>query len=227
MSAQSPARTRFGLAVLAVFVVAATGNLVAIPTHLSWLALSTTCLLASSLAVWVIARRGPALVAVALFLSAVGDILLNRGSMFIAGMAFFALAHVAYVSHFLRSGALRRLRWYLVAGYAMVWAALVVALWPGLGDLRVPVTVYSLLLTATAVTSSGLTVTTAVGGGLFFVSDALIAFGLADLPRPPMPGMWVMTTYIAAQFLLAWGGGGRLPGHTHAPRTDQGLMAVK
>jgi uncharacterized membrane protein YhhN len=200
-------RTRSSLAtpVFAVFLIAAIGNLIAIPTHMSWLALSTTCLLATSLAVWVIARRGPALVAAALFLSAVGDILLYQGSMFIPGMAFFALAHVAYVSHFVRSGALRRLRWYVVASYAVVWTALVVALWSGLDNLRVPVIIYSLLLTATAVTSSGLGVRTGLGGGLFFVSDALIAFGLADLPRPPMPGMWVMATYILAQYLLASG----------------------
>jgi uncharacterized membrane protein YhhN len=83
---------------------------------------------------------------------------------------------------------------------------LIVLLWPGLPtDLRVPVAAYSLLLTATAVTSASLAVWLGVGGGLFFFSDVLIAFELADRPLPPMPGLWIMTTYIVGQFLLARG----------------------
>ena len=139
--------------------------------------------------------------------SALGDIALEFDGLFIVGMGFFAAAHVCYVTFFLRSGAaacLRR-RWYIAVGYAVVWAALVALLWSGLGELQIPVAAYSLLLTGTAALSAGLGWRTGVGGALFFVSDGLIALRLADLPQPPMPSMWIMSTYIAAQYLLASG----------------------
>ena len=64
---------------------------------------------------------------------------------------------------------------------------------------------YSLLLTGTALTAAGCSLRTGVGGLLFFISDGLIALRLADLPQPPMAGLWIMSTYIAALFLLAAG----------------------
>ncbi|CAM5620019.1 hypothetical protein SMICM304S_03618 [Streptomyces microflavus] len=45
----------------------------------------------------------------------------------------------------------------------------------------------------------------AAGGALFLLSDALIATGIAESARLPVPDFWVMSTYIAAQFLLALG----------------------
>lgn len=117
------------------------------------------------------------------------------------------VSHLCYVTDILRSGAaagLRR-RWYIPVGYAVVWAGLVTAMWSGLGALQVPVAAYSLLLTGTAVTAAGLGWLTGLGGALFFISDGLIAGRLADLPQPPMPSLWIMSTYIAAQYLLASG----------------------
>ncbi|MGW2363884.1 lysoplasmalogenase, partial [Streptomyces phaeofaciens] len=35
--------------------------------------------------------------------------------------------------------------------------------------------------------------------------DTLIATGVADWPQPPRPEVWIMLTYIAAQFLLVRG----------------------
>jgi hypothetical protein len=40
---------------------------------------------------------------------------------------------------------------------------------------------------------------------LFLLSDGLIAAGLADWPRPPVPQFWIMATYVAAQYLLTTG----------------------
>jgi uncharacterized membrane protein YhhN len=193
---------------LGVFILVSAARLVAIPIDVPFdLAHWSTFALMPSLAAWVLARRGPVLVAVALLCSAAGDILLGVAGQFIAGMGCFAVAHILYVTHFVRSGALGRLgrQWYIVAGYAVVWAVLVVWLWPGLGDLRVPVAAYSLLLASTAITSAGLGAWTGLGGGLFFASDALIGLEKAGLPQPPLPSMWVMTTYIGAQVLLASG----------------------
>ena len=79
-------------------------------------------------------------------------------------------------------------------------------LWPGLpAELRVPVTGYSLLLTAMACGSRAARTVAALGGALFLLSDTLIATGIADLAAAPRPDFWIMLTYLAAQYLLARG----------------------
>jgi len=118
--------------------------------------------------------------------------------------------------------ALRR-RWPITALYVATWAALIVLLWPGLGALRIPVALYALLLTGTAATSAGFGLRTGLGGLLFFVSDGLISLRLADLPQPPLADLWIMSTYIAAQYLLA---SGVLRAQRAASPTPQAAPAV-
>jgi uncharacterized membrane protein YhhN len=197
-------------AALIVFALCAVAHLTALAAGLTWLEWGSKALLVPSLAVWVAARGGPRLVVTALAFGAAGDITLQFDQLFIVGMGFFAAGHVCYVTYFLRSGAaagLRR-RWGIPLAYGVIWIGLVVALWPGLGALRIPVAAYSLLLTATAVTSAGFSRRTGLGGLLFFLSDGLIALRLADAPQLPMPSLWIMSTYIVAQYLLASGVGG-------------------
>jgi uncharacterized membrane protein YhhN len=192
-------------AALAAFWVIAATHLVSLAAHVTWLEWTSKFLLIPSLTLWVMLRRGPRLIVAALAFSAAGDITLQFDELFIVGMGSFAAAHVCYVTAFVRrsgGAGLRRRRPVLVA-YGGVWALLVVLLWPGLGALQIPVAAYSLLLTATAATSACLGLRSGLGGALFFISDGLIALRLAELPQPPMPGLWIMSTYIAAQFLLA------------------------
>ncbi|MFC8448076.1 lysoplasmalogenase [Kitasatospora sp. NPDC057223] len=155
------------------------------------------------------APRAPKLLAPALLLSAGGDILLQAGgdTAFLAGMGSFAAAHVCYVTMFVQRGALddRRRTAVVAAAYAVAWAVLVGRLWPGLGDLRIPVAVYSLLLTSTAVTSARLGWRTGLGGALFLLSDTLIATQLADWRELPGHEFWIMATYVVAQYLLMSG----------------------
>ncbi|MFF3668767.1 lysoplasmalogenase [Microtetraspora malaysiensis] len=181
----------------------------------------TKALLMPLLALWVLARRGPGIIVAALLASTAGDIALEIDGMFVPGMGFFAIAHLCYITFFVRkrpgfrtsaasdsvgvggTSGRRPVRWWMpVAAYAVVWAALVAFLWPGLGALQIPVAAYSLVLTATAVTSSWYGPRAGVGGGLFFLSDTLIAFGIADLDFP-YRGFVIMATYIAGQYLLA------------------------
>jgi uncharacterized membrane protein YhhN len=192
-------------AVLVAFWVIAAAHLVSLAAGITWLEWASKSLLMPCLALWVLLRRGPRLIVAALAFSAAGDITLQFDRLFIVGMGFFAAAHVCYVAAFVRRAGragLRR-RWPVLLAYGVVWVALVVLLWPGLGALQVPVAAYSLLLTATAATSFSLGPRAGVGGALFFISDGLIALRLAELPQPPMPGLLIMSTYIAAQFLLA------------------------
>ncbi len=92
------------------------------------------------------------------------------------------------------------------AGYAVVLVVFLVLIWPDLpADLRIPLTGYSLLLTAMAWRAGVFGPYAAVGGAFFLLSDALIATGIAEWPQAPAPDFWVMLTYIAAQALLTLG----------------------
>lgn len=198
-----------------LFFVLGAVHLVAPAVEIPVVEFATKALLMPVLAWWLHGQGGPRLMVAGLLLSTGGDVALEFDGFFIVGMAFFAAAHVCYVTFFARSfAAAGRRRRPIIGVYAVVWAVLVVLLWPGLGDLQIPVAVYSLLLTATAVFSAARGVLTGVGGALFLVSDSLIAFRIADMELP-MHGLLVMLTYMAAQYLLASGSlarsGGRSP----------------
>ncbi|KOG28724.1 lysoplasmalogenase [Streptomyces resistomycificus] len=197
-------------------------------------------LLMPLLAAWAALSGAPRLLLAALLCGWGGDILLlsDAEPAFLAGMASFAAGHICYLVLFTRygskgygskrygsrtyGGARARGR-LLVPLYATALVATVLLLWPDLpADLRVPVAGYSLLLTAMAYTAAArLGLLAGLGGALFLLSDTLIATGVADWPQPPRPDLWIMLTYIAAQFLLAKGALGALrtrpaPAASHA-----------
>ncbi|WP_051969372.1 lysoplasmalogenase [Kitasatospora azatica] len=153
------------------------------------------------------AERLPRLLAPALLASTAGDTLLQVDAepAFLAGMGAFATAHVCYITMFAQQGALtdRRRIAITAAAYATAWAVMLSRLWPGLGTLKVPVAGYSLLLAGTAVTAAGLGLRGGLGGGLFLLSDTLIATRLAGWKQLPGHEFWIMSTYITAQYLLA------------------------
>lgn len=144
----------------------------------------------------------------ALALGWVGDVaLLGHGSRaFTAGLGSFLLSHGAWVAAVRErpgGGALRQ-RPAAALPYAAAWAGLNAYLWPRTGRDRLPVLAYSGALAAMALTAldSG-SARTAAGGALFMASDSLLAlerFGGVHLPGHE--GI-VMTTYTAAQALLA------------------------
>ena len=149
----------------------------------------TKCLLAPLLALWAWQLEGPRLLVLGLVFCFFGDLFMDLGpDWFIAGMAAFALAHVCFISLFVKRGAIEGLRASL--GGQQRWRAAVAALyvvgaiafvvwaWSGFpADIRPAVPVYALLLTGTATTSIVLDTRAGVGAALFVVSDALIASG--------------------------------------------------
>jgi uncharacterized membrane protein YhhN len=174
-------------------------------------ALATKPLLMPLLAAYAVARGAPRGLMAALLCGWAGDILLEVGGTpaFMAGMGCFAAGHLCYLRLFAARGAFRGTRSALGARYAcygLVWAVMITLLRPGLDPgMRVPVAVYSLLLTAMAAGAFGLGRTVAAGGALFLLSDTLIATGIADWPQPPGHQVLIMLTYAAAQALLAAG----------------------
>ncbi|WP_314415809.1 lysoplasmalogenase [Streptomyces kroppenstedtii] len=172
-------------------------------------------LLMPLLAVYAHLRGGPRPLVGALLCGWGGDVLLllDAEPAFLAGMASFAAGHVCYLLLFTKLGnpgkpgegnaPRRRAGRLTAAAYALALLVTVALLWPGLpADLRGPVAAYSLLLTAMAYGATGLGPVAAAGGALFMLSDTLIATGVADRPQPPRPDLWIMLTYLAAQYLL-------------------------
>jgi uncharacterized membrane protein YhhN len=158
------------------------------------------------LAVWVAlgARAADAwLVAAGLAVSMVADVVIE--SSFLGGLALFLLAHVAYVAAFVARTAEPR-PWLLLPFLA--WGVLVVwRLWPGLGDMRVPVIAYAAVICtmmwrAAATTGRPGGALAVMGAVLFAASDTLIAFDRFHRPIPH--GRYaIMGLYWAGQLLIA------------------------
>ncbi|MFJ9023280.1 lysoplasmalogenase [Streptomyces sp. NPDC102259] len=166
-------------------------------------------LLMPLLAAWAALRGAPRLLVAALLCGWGGDTLLlfDADPAFLAGMASFAAGHLCYLALFARVGRPHARGALLAPCYAAALIATVVLLWPDLpADLRLPVAVYSTLLTAMAYSATTrLGPVAGAGGALFLLSDTLIATGVADWPQLPRPDLWIMLTYIAAQVLLVLG----------------------
>lgn len=159
--------------------------------------------------------------AIGLILSLAGDVLLLvPGDLFLAGLGAFLLAHIAYVIAFNSAGLVLNLGSLAIAGLITLLAVwLVRRLLEGLrsagrAKLSVPVTIYggvlALSLWSTVCTllrpewslqAAGLV---AVGGGLFFASDTLLAWNRFMRPLPS-GRVLSMVTYHLAQFALAGG----------------------
>lgn len=167
-------------------------------------------LLMPLLAAYTYACGGPRLLVAALLFGWGGDVLLLSGAepAFLAGMGSFAMGHVCYLVLFGKVGKSRKARQLPYGGvaYGFALVAAVVSLWPGLpADLRLPVAGYSALLTVMAWAATRPGLVAGLGGALFVVSDMLIATGVAEWPQPPRPDLWIMLTYLAAQYLLVQG----------------------
>ncbi|TVP67268.1 MAG: lysoplasmalogenase [Nitriliruptor sp.] len=149
------------------------------------------------------------LVAIGLVWSWLGDLgLMPSGeAWFLAGLGAFLIAQLTYSVAFWPYRADSVLtRPVFALPYLAVLVGLLVVLWGHLGDLRLPVTVYAVVIVAMAVLATGVNRTVALGAVLFVVSDALIALdSVADLVQLPAHGFWVMLTYLAAQLLIAMG----------------------
>ena len=144
----------------------------------------------------------------ALALSGVGDVaLLGDGTAaFRVGLGAFLASHLAWLSALSQrpGGRLDAVRGVPVLA---AWGGLNAVLWRRTGDDRWPVVAYSVVLAAMALTALDRDdARAAAGGALFLASDALLALErFADVRLPGHDG-WVMSTYTAAQALLAAGG---------------------
>lgn len=179
-------------------------------------AIKTIPLLAFALAAY-LADMGPYLVA-GLFLSALGDLGLSRdgNGPFLYGLSAFALAHLAYILHFLGvSGAPLWDAFWTAPVVAIVLVALMVSteVWLAshTGHLQWPVRIYVVIIGAMGLAALTLPFGwTVVGAGSFIVSDVILAinlFRMSDTHHHRLKaGYAVWAFYIAGQALILWGG---------------------
>ncbi|MFB7967276.1 lysoplasmalogenase [Streptomyces rubiginosohelvolus] len=201
---------RLARPVLLAFLLVAAADLAGLLAGAEAVHLVAKPLLMPLLAGYAALRGAPRLLVAALLFGWGGDVFLlaDNDLAFLVGMGSFAVGHVCYLTLFGRAEGRGRAPAPLVtgAGYAVVLVVFLVLIWPDLpADLRIPLTGYSLLLTAMAWRAGVFGPYAAAGGALFLLSDALIATGIAEWPQAPAPDFWVMLTYIAAQALLTLG----------------------
>lgn len=141
----------------------------------------------------------------ALFFSWIGDILLMLPyDLFIFGLGSFLVAHIFYIRHFIgiwRSNGrpINRVVALVLIGYLL---ALFSVLFPVLGDLRIPVVGYGIVIsTMLLFASQTASIGYAIGATFFVLSDTLLAINKFYTPLP-MAALLVMSTYGLAQYYI-------------------------
>ena len=146
--------------------------------------------------------------------SAIGDLLLifDGRSFFILGLLSFLLAHLFYIWIFnKRSNAitLNIKNSFLGVIMLLYYVALMSYLWPHLGDMRIPVMVYGLVISSMLWMAAMLVTKSwgwllVMGAVLFVVSDSLLSVRLF-VNAFDYDAFWVMLTYLSAQLCLVYG----------------------
>jgi uncharacterized membrane protein YhhN len=154
----------------------------------------------------------------ALLFSWVGDILLlfdkKAPLFFIAGLAMFLAAHIAYIYLFTSAKKLdvhKKRTWPVLIPVIAYTVLFISFLYPYLGNLRIPVIVYATVLStmfyqAGTVYSFSTTKGKMIASGafLFLLSDSLLAMNKFYAPFPLAPQA-VILTYALAQWLITFG----------------------
>ena len=152
------------------------------------------------------------LVIAGLLCSLAGDVfLMLRGDRyFIFGLASFLVAHLFYIAAY-RSRGDFGLTWWLGLLYLAYAATLLYLLWPHIGDVRIAVVVYAAVLMVMGWQAAEMWLTwrdwsalaAMLGAVLFLLSDSTLALNKFRAPVN-QSSVIVMSTYWAAQLLIAW-----------------------
>lgn len=152
------------------------------------------------------------LVLIALFFCCLGDTFLMfqkfNPNFFLLGLGAFLLGHVCYIFLFQQEGKSRHFRWLPFISYACLLLFFLLNKIPG--DFKIPVILYAVVITIMGIRASERQVNdksyqyVLIGAILFIISDSLIALNkfVIDIP---LSGLWVMSTYVVAQYLIIQG----------------------
>ena len=148
------------------------------------------------------------LVAAALALGALGDLLLETHGFTVGGAAF-AAGHAVVILLYLRNRRANPSPSQKLLGYVIAPATVAIsALLAAPAGQALPVGAYAAFLgvmAATAWTSRFPRYRVGIGAMLFVVSDLLIFARFGLLADSVVPGLLIWPTYFAAQALIAWG----------------------
>ena len=148
---------------------------------------------------------------ISLFFALFGDILLLNEELFHLGLLSFLLMQAGYCICFFRQKAMfSRHQYILTAVLGLVVIVVLYHIWPYAGVMRIPVIVYSMTIAIMAILASSRDKDldgywlVLVGSLFFVVSDLIIGLN-TFIPNLKLHGIWVMTTYSLAQFLIVDG----------------------
>jgi uncharacterized membrane protein YhhN len=153
----------------------------------------------------------------ALFFSWVGDVALmfdkTYSFMFMIGLGGFLIAHIHYVFVFLKSSSkgkgIRKQAWFIIPVFVIYTAGLISVLWPHLGELRIPVFVYAIVLMMMGIAAVSRNVKTGfywvlLGAIMFVISDSILAINKFFNPFAAARVL-TMLTYTLAQLFIVLG----------------------
>ncbi len=165
------------------------------------------------LAVLSVLFDGPILLTIALLACAAGDALLAQDDerAFLLGLIAFLIGHIGYAALFASHGDVTLVAaqpWRVVVGIVMVLVAAVAArrLLPGVATMRLPVSLYMIVIVVMGLSSllmDGWGV--AIGAVLFMASDLVLAaqkFLLPSESKPYPRALFVWISYYLAQVVI-------------------------
>lgn len=165
--------------------------------------------LVSSLKKWIV---------LALLFSWAGDVLLmfesTNGNFFIFGLVAFLIAHIFYILFYenvIRKNGIRKNYWWFLP-VIIYYIALIYLLSPNLGDMKLPVRIYGIVISymlikalqTGGIKNFGAATFMIAGAILFITSDSLLAINNFYEPFE-YAGIAIMLTYGIAQLLITLG----------------------
>jgi alkenylglycerophosphocholine hydrolase len=153
-------------------------------------------------------KRGKFLFAGLMF-SAIGDffLALEGNRYFIFGLGAFAFAHIMYILALFKNIILKRKRSVFSLIFIIYGFFIEYLLFPNLGRMMIPATVYLSLLMFVGISSvigKDNNILIISGAMLFMISDSIVAVN-TFMTKIPHSSFWIMVTYFPAQFLIIYG----------------------
>lgn len=155
----------------------------------------------------------------ALFFSWAGDVLLmfqqNESLFFLLGLSAFLIAHIFYIVFFHQVRIKEKLKsnWLLLLIVVVYYAGLISFLSPYLGDMKLPVRIYGLVISfmfmlamhMLFIRNKNVGLLMMTGALLFVISDSVLAIN-KFYQSFELAGVVIMLTYGIAQFFITEGG---------------------
>jgi uncharacterized membrane protein YhhN len=151
------------------------------------------------------------LILLGLLFSLAGDVfLMLPNDRFVPGLVSFLVAHLFYIAAFTRGEGVN-VTWWALLVYLLYGGLMLAVLWPHLGAMRVPVLAYMAVILVMGwqalerqlALGTPAALLAAAGALLFVVSDSVLALDRFR-GRFAAARLLVLSTYFAAQWLIAW-----------------------